>query len=96
MPIISSRVTVTTARTLVVNPTRGGVPDPISGIIRNAGGVSCFLGGELNEDTSTLSAAEGFELAPGESQAMDLVAGDVLYAICASGSTELHVMRFRQ
>jgi hypothetical protein len=90
MPIISSRVTVTTAVTLVVDPVRGGVPDPIAATIRNAGGVAVFLGG------AGVTATEGYEVAPGGTIGLDLVAGDVLYAITASGESTLHVMRFRQ
>jgi hypothetical protein len=90
MPIISSRITVTDAATQVVDPTRGGVPDPISAVIKNAGATTCYLGG------IGVTAAAGYELAPGEPFNADLVAGDVLYAITAAGSTTLHVMRFRQ
>lgn len=90
MPIISSRVTVTAALTQVVDPIRGGVPDPISAVVKNAGAVSCFLGG------IGVTPAAGYELMPGEPFNADLIAGDVLYAITAGGSTELHVLRFRQ
>lgn len=90
MPIISSRVTVGTTATLIVNPERGGVPDPIAATIRNAGAVSVFLGGE------GVTALAGYDLAPGASFSADLIAGDVLYGITATDMTELHVMRFRQ
>lgn len=90
MPIIASRVTVTAAATQVVDPIRGGVPDPISAVIKNAGAVTCYLGG------AGVTPSDGYELFPGEPFNADLVAGDVLYAITASGSTTLHVLRFRQ
>jgi len=90
MPIISSRVTITTTATQIVDPVRGGVPDPISAVVKNAGAVSVFLGG------AGVTTAAGYELAPGEPFNADLVAGDVLYGITASGSAVLHVMRFRQ
>lgn len=90
MPIISSRVTVTATATQIVNPARGGVPDPIAAMLRNAGAVSVFLGGE------GVTAAAGYELAPGSTFMADLVAGDVLYGITAADPAELHVMRFRQ
>ena len=90
MPVISTRVAVAAAVTLIVDPIRGGVPDPISAVIKNAGAVSCFLGG------IAVTAATGYELMPGEPFNADLVAGDVLYAITAGGATTLHVIRFRQ
>lgn len=90
MPIISSRVTVTAAATQIIDPIRGGVPDPISAVIKNAGAVSVYLGG------IGVTSAAGYELAPGEPFNADLVAGDVLYGITAAGSAVLHVMRFRQ
>lgn len=91
MPIISSRVTVGDTATVVVDPVRGGVPDPISGVIRNAGATTCYLGG------AAVASTTGYELAPGEVFTADLVAGDVLYAVCApAGSTTLHVLRTRQ
>jgi hypothetical protein len=90
MPIISTRVTVLDTATQIVDPIRGGVPDPISAVIKNAGAVSVFLGG------IGVTAALGYELAPGEPFNADLVAGDVLYGITEAGSAELHVMMFRQ
>jgi hypothetical protein len=90
MPIIASRVTVTASATLVVQPLRGGVVDPITATLRNAGGVSVFLGG------AAVTAAAGYELAPGGSFNVDLVAGDDLYAITSADTSTLHVLRFRQ
>lgn len=90
MPIISSRVTVTDTATQIVDPARGGVPDPISAVVKNAGGVSVFLGG------AGVTAVAGYELVPGEAFNADLIAGDVLYGITAGGSAVLHVLRFRQ
>lgn len=91
MPIISSRVTVTSTATQIVDPTRGGVVDPTTCLIRNAGGFTVYLGGV------GVTTATGFELPPGGSFNADLIAGDVLYGIVVgSSSSELHVMRFRQ
>ena len=93
MPV-SSRVTVTTTATRLdvateddrVSPgsqSRRG--DGHSVAIRNTGAVSIFWGG------AGVTAAAGFELAPGKEISMDLKPGDDLWAITASGSAECQV-----
>lgn len=92
MPIISNRVTVTASATLVVDTFRGdnSFRDSTSSSVKNAGGASVFLGG------AAVTAAGGFELAPGQIMTIDHVAGDDLYGITASGTVVVHVMRLKQ
>lgn len=90
MPIVSSRVTVTASATPVALTLRGTVPDNTTATLKNAGGVAVFLGG------SAVTAAAGFELAPGDVFVADLRIGDDIYGITAAGSSEVHVMKFRQ
>lgn len=90
MPVLSSRVTVTSSATAVALTLRGSVPDNTSATIKNAGGVSVFLGG------SGVTAGAGFELAPGDVFSADLRIGDDIYGITAAGTSEVHVMKFRQ
>lgn len=90
MPIISSVVEITTTPSVVVNPIRGGIGDPTSALLHNSGGVDVFLGGD------GVTAAAGFELAPGGSLTVELIAGDVLYAVTAAQAGQLNIMKFRQ
>lgn len=90
MPIVSTRVTVTTSPTVLSDPVYGSLADPIGAVVKNIGGSSVFLGG------AGVTAAAGLELAPGESLNVDLMAGDVLYGITASGTNAVAVMKFRQ
>lgn len=90
MPIISARVSVTTAATILSNPVNGSLADSISAVVKNTGGASVYLGG------ATVTSAAGLELAPGETLNVDLMAGDVLYGITASGTVTVSVMKLRQ
>jgi hypothetical protein len=92
MPVLSSRVTVAATPTIIVNPVRGAdlLPDNTYAMVKNAGGVSIFLGGV------TVTAAAGFELGPGTAISLELIIGDVLYGITAAGTVEAHVMKLRQ
>lgn len=87
MPIIAGRVTVTASVTLILNPLNGSVTGPITAIVKNPGPSSVYLGGE------TVTAATGFELATGGTVDVELIAGDLLYGVTASGSQELQTIR---
>jgi len=90
MPIVSSRVTVTTDVTPIALTLRGDVPDNTTATLKNAGGVSVFLGG------LAVTAADGFELAPGDVFSVDLNIGDDVHGITAAGSSVIHVMKMKQ
>lgn len=90
MPIISSRVDVTSAAAVLTDPAHGSIGDPIGCVVKNTGGTSIFLGG------AGVTAAAGLELAPGESLNLDLMGGDVLYGITASGTVTVSVLKMRQ
>jgi hypothetical protein len=90
MPIISSRVSVTGTATVLSDPTRGSIGDPIGVVVKNTGGTSIYLGG------SGVTSAAGLELAPGETLNIELMGGDVLYGITASGTVIVSIMKLRQ
>jgi hypothetical protein len=90
MPIISSRVTVAATATVLSDPVRGSLADPIGCIVKNTGGSSIYLGG------SAVTSAAGLELAPGETLNVDLQGGDVLYGITSAGTVAVSVMKMRQ
>lgn len=90
MPIISNRVSVTAAATSLSNPVGGSLGDPIGVIVKNTGGASIYLGG------SGVTSAAGLELAPGETLNVELMGGDVLYGITASGTVIVSVLKLRQ
>lgn len=75
----------TTATELTTAPT-----DTVAGqslAIRNKGTASVYLGG------AGVTTGNGFELAAGESLSVDLAEGERLYAIAASGTVPVHVLR---
>jgi hypothetical protein len=90
MPIIASRVSVTTSPTVLTNPVNGSLADSISAVVKNTGGASVYLGGVNVQST------DGLELAPGEIMNVDLMAGDILYGVTASGTVIVAVMKLRQ
>lgn len=90
MPILSTRVSVGTSPTILSNPVNGSLTDPISVVVKNIGGASVYLGGAAVQST------DGLELAAGETLAVDLMGGDVLYAVTASGTVSVAVMKLRQ
>lgn len=90
MPIISSRVSVTTSPTVLSNPIYGSLSDPISAVVKNIGGASVYLGG------FAVASTDGLELAPGETMNVDLMAGDILYGVTASGTVIVSVLKLRQ
>jgi hypothetical protein len=90
MPIISSRVSVTASATVLSDPVRGSLGDPIGCVVKNTGGSSIYLGG------SGVTSAAGLELAPGETLNVELMGGDVLYGVTAAGTVIVSVMKLRQ
>lgn len=55
--------------------------------VKNTGATTCYLGG------SGVTSATGYPLAAGETLAYDALPGDVVYAVCASGSTTVAVLQ---
>lgn len=89
MAIKSQRVTVSSDKPYLLNVATDS--NAISGsqfLGRNRdASLSIFTGGP------DVTAAAGFEVMAGESLAEDLVPGDQLYAITASGSVVVHVQQ---
>jgi hypothetical protein len=77
---------ITTTSQLVVSGITGTANYPSSAILKNAtGGATIFLGGK------TVTTANGFPLAGGESLAVDLV-NEELYGVAAS-AVNLYILR---
>lgn len=87
MPIISSRVIVTTSPTLLINPINGSVTGSITALVKNPGSVSVFVGGEF------VTTSTGFELPSGAALDVELVAGDLLYGVTVTGTQEIHTIK---
>jgi hypothetical protein len=81
-----SRVTVTTAATRLDAPVAYDI-SPLSVLIRNRGTVASYLGG------SDVTSNNGYQLDPGETISFDLIPGEALYAITASGTAVHHVIQ---
>lgn len=84
MPILASKVTVTTAPVLIAS---GEVMNP-SVTIANASATDVFLGG------SGVDATNGFPLGSG-SFSVDLQPSDLLYAMSVSNTTTVNVIKTR-
>lgn len=86
--ITASRVTVATTATLIFTTTGGTGGSNV--LIRNPGTVSVYLGG------SGVTAATGFELAPGDAVSLQIRRSDTVYGIVASGTNIVHVLESPQ
>lgn len=87
MPIIAARVTIGVTPTLVINPLNGSVTGPITALVKNPGPTSVYLGG------FDVTSTTGFELATGGTVDVELIAGDLLYAVTASSTQELQTIK---
>jgi archaellum component FlaG (FlaF/FlaG flagellin family) len=81
----ASRLTVTTTPVELTGADQGQSSG--SSILVQAGSVTVYVGG------STVTAADGFPIAAGATLTLDLDPGELLYAVAASGSTTVHVLR---
>lgn len=90
MPILGGRTTVTTSATQVVVPNNGSIVGPVTASILNLGPNDCDLGGEF------VTTGNGYLLRVGATFDVDLIHGDVLYAVTASGTTVLCHIRLMQ
>lgn len=87
MPIISARVTVTASPTLIIDPRNGSTTGPVTGIVKNDGPTSIYLGG------AGVTAATGFLFEAGTVIDVELITGDLLYGITAAGTQEVMTMK---
>lgn len=93
MALVSTRVTVATTATLVSGTDSTDRWQEKLGIASSilvkvpTGGVEVFFG------HATVTTANGYGVSAGESLALDLAPGDVLYAIVASGTQPVYVLQ---
>ena len=82
-------VTVTTQRTLLTSGTTRefDVRDGQSIAVHNKGSQTLFVGG------ADVTVVNGWEIEPGVKEAYDARPGEDLYAIVASGSVPVKIMR---
>lgn len=90
MPIIGTRVTVTTAPTQVIVPNNGSITGPITGSILNLGPQDVDLGG------AGVTTGAGYLLRVGGTFDLDLIHGDILFAVTASSTAVLCVLKLMQ
>lgn len=90
MPIISNRITVTTSPTQLLIPNNGSIAAPITGSILNLGPSDIDLGGE------TVVSGSGYLLRVGGTFDLDLIHGDVLYGVVASGTSVVCTLKMMQ
>lgn len=90
MPIIGSRVTVGTTPVVLLSPTYGSVGDPVTGSLLNLGAQDVDLGG------ATVTTGAGYLLRVGGTFDVDLISGDVLYGVTASGTSSICILKLRQ
>ena len=90
MAMNASSVSVTAGAPGTLIVAGGGTySDKRSVIVYNPGATTVYLGG------SGVTSAAGFHVAAGQSVALDLLTGDDLYGITASGSQSVNVLRSR-
>lgn len=82
MAATTARISVGTSAALLAADADSG-----AALIRNRGTGAVYLG------DASVTSATGFQVDPGETIPMDLYPGDALYAISASGSNSVHVLR---
>lgn len=85
MAIIATQMNIAgQTPTLVVNPSKGVLTDPIPVLLYNESATyNIYLGGAAMS-IATTGAGSGWPLGPGDSIAMALPQGDVLYACVAT------------
>lgn len=90
MPIISTRVTVTTSSTALVTPTNGSITGPVTASLINLGPSDCDLGG------IGVTTGGGYLLRVGGTFDVDLVSGDNLYGVTSASTAVVCVLRLMQ
>ena len=87
MSVTAAQVSVATSAT-ALNAVDSDDSPFNSNLFRNKHATaSVFLG------PSTVTTANGFELAAGEAVSVDLRGGEILYGIVATGTATVHVLR---
>lgn len=88
MAYTAQQISVSTSATPIVAPGDSNhVVAYHAALVRNAGTGSVFLGG------ADVTASSGFELSPGASVQIATTSVDELYAIAASGSVRVDVLK---
>ncbi len=85
MAVQNAQVTVTTAATRLDQTADAGMRSSL--VVRNMGTAPVYLG------SSTVTTANGAQLDAGESASVDLVKGESLYAVAASGTVRCDVLQ---
>lgn len=87
MAVSAARPTVTTSPTPLTGGAEGDFLPGRSAVISNPGPAEVLLGGP------DVTAGDGYPLAANSTCAADLARGDVIYAVVASGTQEVHVLQ---
>lgn len=85
----SSQATITATAAVVVDGRDGNNGYPLSATVKNSGSTTMYVGG------SDVNSSNGFAIGAGEAVSVDLV-NDQLYAVTASGTTTVQILRVGQ
>ena len=80
--VTQKRITITT----VAQDIYDAIPSPCSIVVKNVGVVTVYLGDDA------MTAADGFELAPGDILEDKRESGEELFALTASGTADLSIL----
>lgn len=87
MAIKSSTTTLSTSSALVYRSTNGHAEAPQTLLVKNVDTtITAYVGGE------DVTSANGMEVKAGEVLAVDLISGDEVYMIAASGTPEMRLL----
>ena len=82
----SSQATITATAAAIVDGSAGNNGYPLSATVKNSGATTMYVGG------SDVTNSNGFAVGAGEAVSVDLV-NDILYAVTASGTTTVQILR---
>jgi heptaprenylglyceryl phosphate synthase len=87
MAVAAAQASVTTTASKIVDPSKDDARQDFAATVHNKGTASIFLGG------SDVTTANGYEVAVGEAVSFVLTGSDSLYAVAASGTQRVDVLR---
>lgn len=87
MAVVGSRVTVGTSAALLASGAGTDTAQGVSALVNNRGAASVDLGG------SSVTTGNGYELEAAKSVSIALQPEEELYAVAASGTVSVHVLK---
>lgn len=87
MAVASAQASVGTSASKIIDPGLDDARQDFAASIHNKGTVSIFLGG------SGVTTGNGYEVGAGEAVSLVLTGSDAVYAVAASGTQRVDVLR---